>query len=80
MELTVRYGLEFNPFLKNSKEILYTSSEYKEALFRLDYLSRTKGSGCSPDHPGGARPPLSETGQHRLTVHFTKWFTQACLQ
>ena len=45
MELTARYSLEFNPFLKNSKEILYAGSEYKEALFRLDYLARTKGFG-----------------------------------
>lgn len=52
MELTVRYGLEFNPFLKNSKEILYTGNEYKEALFRLDYLSRTKGFGLLTGSPG----------------------------
>ena len=38
MELTARYGLEFNPFLKNSKEILFEGAEYTEAKFRLDYL------------------------------------------
>lgn len=48
MELTARYGLEFNPFLKNSKEILFEGSEYKEAKFRLDYLARTKGFGFLP--------------------------------
>ena len=31
MELTARYGLEFNPFLKNSKEILFEGAEYTEA-------------------------------------------------
>ena len=31
MELTARYGLEFNPFLKNSREILYKGREYSEA-------------------------------------------------
>ena len=31
MELTSRYGLEFNPFLKNSKEILFEGAEYTEA-------------------------------------------------
>lgn len=36
MELTARYGLEFNPFLKNSKEILFEGTEYTEAKFRLD--------------------------------------------
>ena len=45
MELTARYGLEFNPFLKNSKEILFEGAEYTEAKFRLDYLARTKGFG-----------------------------------
>ena len=41
MELTARYGLEFNPFLKNSKDILFEGAEYTEAKFRLDYLART---------------------------------------
>jgi len=45
MEINTRYGLEFNPFLKNSREILFTGKEYTEALYRLDYLSRTKGFG-----------------------------------
>ena len=44
MELTARYGLEFNPFLKNSKEILFTSNEWNETLFRLDYLTKPKAS------------------------------------
>ena len=52
MELTTRYGMEFNPFLKNSKEILFEGSEYKEALFRLDYLARTKGFGLLTGSPG----------------------------
>ncbi len=45
MDYFTRYGLEFNPFIKNSKEILVTTSEYKETLFRLDYLAKTKGFG-----------------------------------
>lgn len=45
MDYTVRYGLEFNPFLKNSKEILIHTNEYNEVLFRLDYLAKTKGFG-----------------------------------
>ena len=52
MELTARYGLEFNPFLKNSKEILFEGTEYTEAKFRLDYLAKTKGFGLLT----GARP------------------------
>lgn len=45
MDYTARYGLEFNPFLKNSKEVLVETQEYKEVLFRLDYLLTTKGFG-----------------------------------
>ena len=52
MELTARYGLEFNPFLKNSKEILFEGAEYTEAKFRLDYLARTKGFGLLTGAPG----------------------------
>ena len=52
MELTTRYGLEFNPFLKNSKEILYQGNEFREAQFRLNYLARTKGFGLLTGAPG----------------------------
>lgn len=30
MDYTIRYGLEFNPFLKNSKEIFVSTDESKE--------------------------------------------------
>ncbi|MFR3251910.1 MAG: hypothetical protein ACLTQL_13090 [Eisenbergiella sp.] len=42
MDYTARYGLEFNPFLKNSKEVLVETQEYKETIFRLNYLLATK--------------------------------------
>lgn len=40
-----KFGLEFNPFIKNSKDILVPTTEYKEALIRLDFLARTRGFG-----------------------------------
>lgn len=52
MEYFTRYGLEFNPFLKNSKDILVNTAEYKEAMFRLDYLAKTKGFGLLTGSPG----------------------------
>ena len=52
MNYIARYGLEFNPFLKNSKEILVDTKEYKETLFRLDYLVKTKGFGLLTGSPG----------------------------
>jgi len=48
----VRFGLEFNPFLKNSRDILIETSEFKEALFRLNYLTSTKGFGLLTGAPG----------------------------
>lgn len=45
MDYTARYGLEFNPFLKNSKEVLVKTQEYRELHFRLNYLLSTKGFG-----------------------------------
>lgn len=52
MDYFTRYGLEFNPFIKNSKEILINTSEYRETLFRLDYLAKTKGFGILTGSPG----------------------------
>ena len=52
MEYFTRYGLEFNPFLKNSKDILINTAEYNEAMFRLDYLAKTKGFGLLTGSPG----------------------------
>ena len=45
MEYWVRYGLEFNPFLKNAKEIFVETTETKETICRLDLLAQTKGFG-----------------------------------
>lgn len=52
MDLLTRYGLEFNPFLKNSKEILFKSNEFNETIVRLDYLSKAKGFGILTGAPG----------------------------
>ncbi len=45
MEPIARFGLEFNPFLKNAKEIPVDTRESREAAFRLDYLAKNKGFG-----------------------------------
>ena len=34
MGYTARYGLKFNPFLKNSKEVLVETQKYKEVQLR----------------------------------------------
>lgn len=66
MELTSRYGLEFNPFLKNSKEILFCSAEYNEALARLTYLCSTKGFGLLTGAPGRGKTTLVRNWSHSL--------------
>lgn len=52
LDYTSRYGLEFNPFLKNSKDIIFESDEFKEVRFRLEYLAETKGFGVLTGSPG----------------------------
>jgi len=52
MIYTARYGLEFDPFLKNSKDIPVETKEYRETIFRLDYLAKTKGFGLLTGSPG----------------------------
>lgn len=52
MNYVSRFGLEFNPFIKNSKEVLVNTSNYKEIKFRLDYLLQTKGFGLITGEPG----------------------------
>lgn len=52
MDHIARYSLEFNPFLKNSKDILVDTAEMSEAKVRLGYLSSTKGFGVLTGEPG----------------------------
>ena len=52
MNYISRYNLEFNPFIKNSKETLIETDEYKEVTFRLNYLLQTKGFGVLTGGPG----------------------------
>lgn len=49
---TSRYGLEFNPFIKNTKDILIETEEYKELVYRLNYLLQIKGFGLVTGNPG----------------------------
>lgn len=72
MELTARYGLEFDPFLKNSKEILYFGSEYKEALYRLDYLAQTRGFGLLTGSPGRGKTTVVRNWSAKLNPSLYK--------
>jgi len=52
MNYISRYGLEFNPFIKNAKDIVIETTEYKEAVYRLNYLLNNKGFGVVTGSPG----------------------------
>ena len=58
MELTSRYGMEFNPFLKNSKEIIFEGNEFKEAKIRLETLAKVKGFGLLTGAAGRGKTTL----------------------
>ena len=45
MDYHEKYGLDFNPFLKNSTDLLVENSGVSEVNFRLEKLLRTKGFG-----------------------------------
>lgn len=52
MDYAAKYGLEFNPFLKNTKDILLQTAEAVETRVRLDYLRDTRGFGILTGEPG----------------------------
>jgi type II secretory pathway predicted ATPase ExeA len=61
MDYIARFGLEFNPFIKNSKDIIIETNEYKEIHHRLEYLLKNKGFGVIT---GGAGRGKTTTIRH----------------
>ncbi len=61
MEYFTRYGLEFNPFIKNSKEIPVETFEYRETICRLNYLAKTRGFGLLTGSPGRGKTTAIRT-------------------
>lgn len=72
MNYVMRYGLEFNPFLKNSKEILVDTAEYKEVSFRLNYLAKTKGFGLLTGSAGRGKTTAIRGWSARLNPSLFK--------
>jgi len=58
MEYIYRYGLEFNPFIKGKKDLIIETSEYKEVIYRLNYLLKTKGFGLLTGAPGRGKTTI----------------------
>ena len=67
-----RFGMEENPFLKNSREILYESSEFKEAITRLNYLQTSRGIGLLTAGPGKGKTTAVRTWANSLNPSLYK--------
>jgi len=52
MNYVARFGLEFNPFIKNSKDIVIETSDYKQIKQRLNFLISSRGFGILTGEPG----------------------------
>jgi len=52
MNYVARYGLEFNPFVKNSQDIIIETSDYKQIKQRLNFLMENNGFGVLTGEPG----------------------------
>lgn len=61
------FGLEFNPFLKNSKEILVKTTEYKEINHRLEFLINSKGFGVITGLPGRGKTTIVRNWANSLS-------------
>ena len=72
MNHIVRYGLSFNPFVKTGKESLIETSEYKEVVFRLDYLMQVKGFGVITGDPGLGKTTAVINWVNTLSPNSTK--------
>lgn len=66
MNYTSRYGLDFNPFIKNSKDVIYENKNYEEVKIRLDYLLTTKGIGLISGDPGCGKTTIIRNWSHSL--------------
>lgn len=67
-----RYGLEFNPFIKNSKEIIVETKEFREAVHRLDILTQIKGFGLLTGAAGKGKTTLIRSWAGHLSPSLYK--------
>lgn len=73
-----RYGLEHNPFLKNSKDILLNTAESSEVSTRLGFLTDTKGIGILTGEPGNGKTTAARVWKESLSPALFKT-TYNCL-
>lgn len=73
-DYTARYGMEFNPFIKNSKDILLETAESSEVRTRLCYLRDTRGFGVLTGEPGRGKTTAARTWAASLNPSLFKVF------
>ncbi|QUH24585.1 hypothetical protein HZR23_01420 [Serpentinicella alkaliphila] len=74
-----RYGLDFNPFIKNTKDIVVETSEYNEIIYRLNYLLNNKGFGVITGGPGrGKTTAIRSQGLMGLITLYTRLYILHC--
>ena len=67
-----RYGLEFNPFIKNARDIIMDTCDMAEAKVRLDYLGNTKGFGLITGEPGRGKTTVARVWANSLNPSLYK--------
>ena len=67
-----RFGLEFNPFLKNAKEVIIDTAEARETNIRLSYLSDIRGFGLLTGSPGRGKTTAVRQWANRLNPSLFK--------
>lgn len=72
MDYTARYGLEFDPFLKNAKDIILNTEDMSEAKERLGRLMDMKGFGILTGSPGRGKTTAARTWASSLNPSLYK--------
>lgn len=52
MNYLAKFGMEYNPFIKNNNKIKLELNDYKQLSYRLKHLENTKGLGIITGDPG----------------------------
>lgn len=66
------YGMEYNPFIKNSKDIMIETAEMREIRCRLDYLKEIKGFGLLTGQPGRGKTTAVRSWNNTLNASLYK--------
>lgn len=72
LDYPAHFGLEFDPFLKNSKPVYVPTADAKEAKHRLGILAATKGFGLLTGAPGTGKSTVVHVWSSELNPSLYK--------